>query len=61
MAFCGDSPNDEPMFACFENSFGMANLKAYLDWIERRPAYITHGECGEGFQEVAERILRARR
>ncbi|MHC4946385.1 MAG: HAD-IIB family hydrolase [Planctomycetota bacterium] len=60
-AFCGDSPNDEPMFAFFEHSFGMANLKPYLDIIKSYPSYITLHECGAGFQEVVERILRTKR
>lgn len=60
-AFCGDSPNDEPMFTHFGLSIGMANLKPYLDLIEHKPAYITSKPCGAGFREVAQRILSARR
>jgi HAD superfamily hydrolase (TIGR01484 family) len=58
--FCGDSPNDEPMFAFFPLSFGMANLEPFLDRIRQRPAFITERPAGEGFVEVAERILQAR-
>jgi HAD superfamily hydrolase (TIGR01484 family) len=61
LAFCGDSPNDEPMFAFFAHSFGMANLTPYLDIVESYPTYITRREAGAGFQEVVERILCAKR
>lgn len=59
-AFCGDSPNDEPMFGFFRNSFGMANLAPFLDVMNHWPAFITKGSHGEGFVEVVERILEAR-
>ena len=29
--FCGDSPNDEPMFDFFLNSVGVANVIDYVD------------------------------
>lgn len=58
--FCGDSPNDAPMFAFFPLSFGMANLRRLLDLVEHQPAFITEGAYGAGFREVADRILAAR-
>ena len=58
--FCGDSPNDEPMFAAFPLSFGMANVKEYLDLIEDHPTWITDGECGAGFAETVDLLLSAR-
>ena len=58
--FCGDSPNDEPMFAHFPLSFGMANLKPYLDLIEKRPGFIADAPGGAGFTQVAERLLAAK-
>jgi len=58
--FCGDSPNDEPLFAFFPLSFGVANVRDFLDVMERGPAFITNGEAGEGFREVADLILDAR-
>ncbi|NQU43266.1 HAD-IIB family hydrolase [bacterium] len=58
--FCGDSPNDEPMFAFFPLSFGVANITPFLDLIERKPAFVTTKESGEGFVEVVDRILVAR-
>jgi hypothetical protein len=59
-AFCGDSPNDEPMFAFFPLSFAMANVRPYLDLMERRPAFITSESSGAGFVEVVDAILRAK-
>ena len=58
--FCGDSPNDEPMFRFFRLSFAMANIRPLLDMIEHPPAYITTEPCGAGFEQVADLILRAR-
>ena len=60
-AFCGDSPNDGPMFAFFPLSFGMANLEPFLDLVAEKPAYLTEGASGAGFVEVANLILTARR
>jgi len=59
--YCGDSPNDEPMFAFFDLSFGMANVRECLPIMSCPPAYITTKPCGAGFTEVAEAILRARK
>ncbi|HNT34620.1 MAG TPA: HAD family hydrolase, partial [bacterium] len=59
-AFCGDSPNDEPMFAFFPLSFGVANVRPFLDMIECHPALITTREHGAGFCEITDLILQAR-
>lgn len=59
-AYCGDSPNDEPMFAWFPLSFGMANILDFRDLLEHPPAYITTHRAGAGFCEVADAILAAR-
>lgn len=58
--FFGDSPNDEPMFAYFQNSCGVSNLMPFIDLIRHRPAYITEREGGFGFSEGAERVLKLR-
>ena len=58
--FCGDSPNDEPMFAFFPLSFGMANLSRFIDLLSHRPAWITEGECGARFCQVADLLCRPR-
>ncbi len=56
-AFCGDSPNDEPMFAFFRNSFGVANVRPFLGRMQHHPARITEGRGGAGFTEVVEILL----
>lgn len=55
--FCGDSPNDEPMFAYFPNSVGVANIKNYLSSLKAPPAFVTHKPAGQGFSELTEKIL----
>ncbi len=55
--YCGDSPNDEPMFEHFPLSCGVANIKPMLHLINHRPTYITHSEYGAGFAELAAVIL----
>ena len=57
-AFSGDSPNDEPMFAFFKNSFAVANIKNFIDRIEHKPAYISNQEGGTGFVEIAQQLLK---
>ena len=59
-AYCGDSPNDEPMFAFFEMSFGMANVVDYLDIMQHHPAVLASLPAGEGFKQVVDRILEAK-
>jgi hypothetical protein len=59
-AFVGDSPNDEPMFAAFPRSFGVANVRAFLDRMAHRPAVIVDEEGGAGFADVVRRIVAAR-
>ena len=56
-AFVGDSPNDEPLFAAFPQSFGVANIHPFLERMAHRPAWIVPGEGGAGFAEVVRRIL----
>ena len=58
--FCGDSPNDEPMFQFFPLSFGMANVKPFLSMMTHPPAFVCDQECGAGFCQVADKILQAR-
>ena len=59
--YCGDSPNDEPMFEFFPLSFGMANVRPFLSIMTHPPAVICEHECGAGFCQVVDRILEARR
>ena len=58
--FCGDSPNDEPMFAAFRNSIGVANIAPFAGGLTHGPAYLTRGESADGFVEVARAILDAK-
>ena len=60
-AFCGDSPNDEPLFGFFPISFAMANFRAFADLVDAKPAYIADEPCGAGFCQVARCILETRR
>jgi HAD superfamily hydrolase (TIGR01484 family) len=58
--FAGDSPNDEPMFAAFPLSVGVANVHAFAHRLKNKPAYITSGHSGEGFAELAAFLLSAK-
>jgi HAD superfamily hydrolase (TIGR01484 family) len=60
IAYAGDSPNDSPMFAHFPNSFGVANVLAYRLLMPHLPRYVTVGEGGHGFGELARAILETR-
>jgi HAD superfamily hydrolase (TIGR01484 family) len=60
VAYCGDSPNDAPMFAGFPLGIGVANLRPLAHLMPHLPAYITAGEGGAGFAEFAELLLRAK-
>lgn len=59
--FIGDSPNDEPLFGSFKFSVGVANLRNYLDRLKHPPRWITSGESGAGFAEMARRLVALRR
>lgn len=59
--FAGDSPNDQPMFAFFPASVGVANLRRFLPSLASPPAFITAAEGGHGFVELANALLEARR
>jgi HAD superfamily hydrolase (TIGR01484 family) len=59
-AYCGDSPNDEPMFAYFPISVAVKNVLKFVDQMKTLPAYITSREGGEGFAEFVGHILKYR-
>jgi hypothetical protein len=59
--YAGDSPNDQPAFAFFPVSVGVANVRRFLDRLSSPPAYVTNAESGRGFEEIADRLLRSRR
>lgn len=58
--FIGDSANDAPMFGFFEQSVGVANVVEQLHRMESHPAYVCQQEAGDGFKEMADRLLQAR-
>lgn len=58
--YVGDSLNDQAMFAAFPLSVGVANLMDCAGRLTQWPAWITRGERGAGFAEVADAVLRAR-
>ncbi len=55
--YVGDSTNDQLMFEHFPHSVGVANIRRFLPELTHRPRYITQGERGAGFAEVARAIL----
>jgi HAD superfamily hydrolase (TIGR01484 family) len=58
--FCGDSPNDAPMFAFFPFACGVANVMEFSGRMAAMPAFVASGRGGAGFVEIADRILAAR-
>ena len=58
--FCGDSPNDEPMFQYFPYSVGVKNVLNFADRMKHLPAFVASKEGGNGFAEIAEYILRGK-
>jgi HAD superfamily hydrolase (TIGR01484 family) len=59
IAYCGDSPNDAPMFAKFPNGVGVANIKPFIGMMQHLPRYVTKAEGGLGFAEFADTVLAA--
>lgn len=60
VAYCGDSPNDAPMFGGFPNGIGVANVRPYAKIMSHLPRYVTEAEGGHGFAEFADAVLRSR-
>jgi hypothetical protein len=48
------------MFGWFALSVGVANLRRFAAQLQVWPRYITEGERGAGFAEVAARVLACR-
>ena len=62
-AFVGDSTNDQLMFEAFNNSIGVANVRRFekqLHLADGLPRYVTEGQRGAGFAEVAQAVLAAK-
>lgn len=56
----GDAPNDEPLFAAFPLSVGVANLRKSAAEMKTLPRYITDAAEADGFCELAARLIAAR-
>ena len=59
-AYVGDSTNDQLMFEAFAHSIGVANVQRFVPKLTHLPRYITQGERGAGFAEVARAVLESR-
>jgi HAD superfamily hydrolase (TIGR01484 family) len=58
--YVGDSTNDVLMFQHFPHSVGVANIRRFEDQLAFKPRYVTEGERGAGFAELARTLLDAR-
>jgi hydroxymethylpyrimidine pyrophosphatase-like HAD family hydrolase len=58
--FIGDSGNDAAAFAYFPVSVGVANVTRYLPKLPTPPRFVTDGDRGRGFAEMARYVLEAR-
>jgi hypothetical protein len=57
--YVGDSLNDQEMFGHFPLSVGVANLQRFAAELIVWPAYLSDGERGTGFAEVADALMAA--
>lgn len=55
--YVGDSTNDQLMFEVFPNSIGVANVRRFEAQLITLPRYITDGERGAGFAELARAVM----
>jgi HAD superfamily hydrolase (TIGR01484 family) len=58
--FIGDSPNDEPLFAAFDLSVGVANIRRFADRMKTLPSFVTERPGSAGFTEMARHVLNHR-
>lgn len=58
--YVGDSTNDQIMFEHFEHCVGVANVRRFAAQLQHPPRYITQGERGAGFAELARHLLQRR-
>ena len=58
--FCGDSPNDEPMFGAFELSVAVANIAPFLPMLRHPPSYVSPYESASGFAHLVRFLLQSR-
>ncbi len=59
--YVGDSTNDQLMFEHLPLSVGVANVARFVPVMTTLPAWVTQAERGQGFAELAMRVLAARR
>ncbi len=57
--YVGDSTNDVLMFEHFPHSVGVANIRRFEASLTHAPRYITEGERGTGFEQLARALLDA--
>ena len=57
VVFAGDSPNDAPMFAFFEKSVGVANVRNFESFLSDKPKYVAPAASGAGFVALADHLL----
>ncbi|MGB8331911.1 MAG: hypothetical protein WCE62_17425 [Polyangiales bacterium] len=58
--FVGDSGNDAAAFELFPKSVGVANVREQLDRLPVPPRFITDGDRGHGFAELAAYLMEHR-
>ncbi|MGP1681330.1 MAG: HAD-IIB family hydrolase [Giesbergeria sp.] len=58
--YVGDSTNDQIMFEHFEHSVGVANIARFVPQLAHLPRFVTRGERGAGFAELARHLLAMR-
>jgi len=56
--FCGDSPNDEPMFRFFPYTAGVRNILRFAASMKHLPSFAAGREGGEGFAEIVGILLK---
>lgn len=59
-SYVGDSANDEPMFARFPVSVGVANVRGFLHRMTSWPRYVCEAQGGLGFAELVDRVCALR-
>ena len=57
VVFVGDSPNDASLFAFFDRSVGVANVKRFAS-LGAAPKFVTPSESGDGFRELSAHLLK---
>ncbi|HEX4928956.1 MAG TPA: HAD-IIB family hydrolase [Burkholderiales bacterium] len=57
VVYAGDSPNDAPMFAFFEKSVGVANVRRFAGRLGAEPKFVTQAPAGAGFAELVRHLL----